>query len=106
MDATELKTILTEHAKWVIDHATGTRANLRGAYLRGANLSEAYLDYACWPLSCCSKGVKVDARIAAQLAAHFCVLDCDDPAYIKALKAILEFAKTSHRARDLGLLEN
>ena len=43
MDATELKTILTEHAKWVIDHATGTRANLRGANLHGANLSGAYL---------------------------------------------------------------
>jgi len=80
-------------------------ANLRGADLRYANLRYANLDYACWPLSCCSKDVKVDARIAAQLAAHFCVMDCDDPAYQAARAAILEFAKTSHRAGDLGLLE-
>ena len=129
MNATELKTVLTEHGKWVIDHATGARADLHyanlhgadlrdadltdanlhgadltGANLRDANLSGANLDYACWPLSCCSKDVKVDARIAAQLAAHFCVMDCDDPAYQAARAAILEFAKTSHRAGDLGLL--
>jgi hypothetical protein len=42
-------------------------------------------------------------KIAAQLAAHFCVLDCDDPEYQKARKAILKFAKTSHRAEELGL---
>ena len=34
MNATELKTVLTEHGKWVIDHATGARADLRGAKLR------------------------------------------------------------------------
>ena len=101
MNTTELKTILTEHDKWVIDSSTGAHANLCHADLHGANL-----DYACWPLSCCSKDVKVDARIAAQLAAHFCVMDCDDPAYQAARAAILEFAKTSHRAGDLGLLED
>jgi hypothetical protein len=68
-------------------------------------LRSADLDFSCWPLWCGSKNVKVDARIAAQLAAHFCVLDCDDPAYIAVRKAILKFAKTSHRADDLGLLE-
>jgi len=80
-------------------------ANLRGADLSGANLSGANLDFSCWPLWCGSKCVKVDARITAQLAAHFCVLDCDDPAYQAARAAVLEFAKTSHRAKDLGLLE-
>ena len=81
-----------------------SEANLRGANLSEANLSEANIDFSCWPLWCGSKNVKVDARIAAQLAAHFCVLDCDDPAYQAAKAAILEFAKTSHRARDLGLI--
>jgi len=75
-----------------------SEANLRGADLRGANI-----DFSCWPLWCGSKNVKVDARIAAQLAAHFCALDCDDKAYKKVRKAILSFAKTSHRADDLGL---
>jgi len=38
-------------------------------------------------------------------AAHFCALDCDDEEYQKARDTILEFAKGSHRARELGLLE-
>ena len=81
------------------------RATLSGAGLSEADLSGADLDYSCWPLWCGSNGVIVDRKIAAQLAAHFCVLDCDDPDYLKAREAILEFAKTSHRAQDLGLLE-
>jgi len=79
-------------------------ADLSGADLSGADLSGADIDFSCWPLWCGSKDVKVDARIAAQLAAHFCVLDCDDPAYQAAKATILEFAKTSHRAKDLGLI--
>ena len=78
-------------------------ANLRNADLRFANLSHADIDYSCWPLWCGSKGVKVDRRIAAQLAAHFCAVDCDDPDYQAAKAAILPFAKTSHRAKELGL---
>ena len=46
----------------------------------------------------------VDKRIAAQIAAHFCALDCDDADYLAARAAILDFARTSHRAGDLGLL--
>ena len=78
-------------------------ADLRWADLRGVDLCRANLDYSCWPLWCGSNRVKVDARIAAQLAAHFCALDCDDPAYLAAREAVLEFAKTSHRANKLGL---
>lgn len=80
-------------------------ADLQGANLQDANLQDANLDYSCLPLWCGSKGVIVDRRIAAQLAAHFCSLDCDDADYQAARSAILEFAKTSHRAMDLGLLE-
>ena len=47
----------------------------------------------------------VDKRIAAQIAAHFCALECDDADYIAARKAILEFAQTSHRAEELGIKE-
>ena len=78
-------------------------ADLSGAVLRGAVLRDADLDYSCWPLWCGSKSVKVDVKIAAQLAAHFCALDCEDKSYQKAKKAILKFARKSHRAADLGL---
>ena len=77
-------------------------ANLRGADLQGANLQGADLDYSCLPLWCGSKRMKVDKRIASQIAAHFCALNCDDADYQAARTAILEFAKTSHRADNLG----
>ena len=79
-------------------------ANLQDADLGGANLQGADLDYSCFPLWCGSKGMIVDRRIAAQIAAHFCALVCDDADYQAARIAILEFASTSHRAADLGLL--
>jgi uncharacterized protein YjbI with pentapeptide repeats len=78
-------------------------ANLQRADLQGANLQRANLDFSCWALWCGTNHVKVDKKIAAQLAAHFCAVDCDDVDYQKARKAILKFAKTSHRASDLGL---
>ena len=78
-------------------------ADLSRANLKWADLSGANLDYSCWPLFCGSKKIKIDAKIAAQLAAHFCAVECDDKEYQKARKAILKFAMTSHRARDLEL---
>jgi uncharacterized protein YjbI with pentapeptide repeats len=80
-------------------------ANLRKADLRGADLRGANIDLSCWPLWCGSNNVKVDVRIARQLAAHFCVLDCDDHEYAAARAAILKFARKSHRAADLGLVD-
>ena len=77
-----------------------SKADLRAADLRGANI-----DYACWPLWCGSLGVKVDVRIARQLAYHLCALDCDDPEYIKARNALLPFANQFHRVQECGILE-
>ena len=71
-------------------------ADLRHADLRRADLRDANLDFSCWPLWCGSRNVRVDRRIAQQLAAHFCALDCDDEDYIKARDAILKFAEGSH----------
>ena len=127
-DMDKLQIILDKHKKWLNDEPGGEQAdlqdvylkwadlrradlrwanlrgaNLYGAYLQEANLQGANLDYSCWPLWCGSQGVKVDRKIAAQLAAHFCVLDCDDPDYLAARKAVLQFAMSSHRAEDLGL---
>ena len=133
MNTTELKIILEKHKLWLEGNG-GERANLRdadlrdanlrgadlrdadlrganlrgadlrGANLRGADLRDADLDYSCLPLWCGSKGMIVDKRIASQIAAHFCALDCADAGYLAARAAILEFAKSSHRAEDLGLL--
>ena len=85
-------------------------ANLEGAYLKGANLEGAYLkganlDFSCWPLWCGSLDVKVGARIAAQLAYHFCRLKCDDTEYIEARNAIVDFANRFHRVDECGKLE-
>ena len=80
-------------------------ADLRGANLRGADLRRADLDFSCWPLWCGGLAVKVCKRIAVQLAYHFCKLDCDDPEYIAARNAILDFANQFHRVGECGKLE-
>ena len=111
----ELKEICAKHIKWLRDEEGGERAifqdanlrdaDLQDAYLQGADLQRADLDFSCLPLWCGGSRFKADARLAAQIAAHFCTLDCNDPAYIAARAAILAFALTSHRAIDLGLKE-
>ena len=135
MDQKRLNEILVVHKAWLAGKPEGRRANLRKSDLRQSDLREAVLreavlreavlreadlrksdlrksdlrgadiDYSCWPLWCGSLDVKVDARIAAQLAYHFCRLDCDDPDYIAARNAILDFANTFHRVEECGKLE-
>ena len=130
MTQKELKMILDKHKKWLNNEEGGekadlgganlSRASLRRANLRGANLSRANLsranlsranlrganlDYSCWPLWCGSLDVKVDARIARQLAYHFCRLDCDDPEYLEARKAIAKFANGFHRVDECGRIK-
>ena len=80
-------------------------ANLCNADLSNADLSYADIDYSCWPVWCGGLHVKTDRRIMAQLAYHFCCQDCDDPDYIKARNAILDFANTFHRVDECGVLE-
>lgn len=105
MTQEELNMILDKHEKWLSNEEGGERADLHGAYLCGAYLGRANLDYSCWPLWCGSLDVKVDARIARQLAYHFCRLDCDDPEYLEARKAIAEFANGFHRVDECGRIE-
>lgn len=69
-----------------------TRANLAGADLTWADLAGADLDYSAWPLWCGTYNVKVDKAIAAQLAMHFCWLDCDDPEVKAAQDAVKSLA--------------
>ncbi len=128
MTQEELNRILDDHQKWIngdggkradLRNANLCGANLCGADLRGAdlcgadlryadlrnaNLRNADLDYSCWRLWCGTIDVKVDTRIARQLAYHFCRLDCDDPEYIKARNAIVAFANGFHRVEECGML--
>ena len=81
------------------------RANLHGANLQwtnlhGADLNGANLDFSAWPLWCGSSNVKIDRRIAAQLAYHFCAVECDDPDYLAARAALLPLANTFHRVES------
>ena len=105
MEEKQLKKILELHQKWINKEPGGKRANLWEANLRGADLREADLDYSCWPLWCGSLDVRVCKRIAAQLAYHFCRLDCDDQEVIAAQNAIIPLANQFHRADDCGKLE-
>ena len=79
-------------------------ANLHGANLYDANLTGADIDFSCWPLCCGSLGVRVDKKIAVQLMYHACALDCDDPEYVAARSACLDFANQIHRS-DVPRLE-
>lgn len=79
-------------------------ANLRGANLRGADLRYADVDYSCLPLWCGSLHIKVDKRIAAQIAYHFCALECDDPEVQETQRALYTLANTFHRVGELPIL--
>lgn len=82
-----------------------TGADLRAVDFRDADLRGADIEFSSWPLWCGSLGVKVDKRIAAQLAYHFCRLDCDDSEYLAARNVILNFANIFHRVQECGKLE-
>jgi hypothetical protein len=101
MDREKLDEILRKHLLWLDGEKGGERADLGGADLGGA-----YIDFAAWPLWCGSMGVKVDLGIVYQLLAHVACLDCDKPEFAEIQAAILPYATKSHRAEDLGLLDD
>jgi hypothetical protein len=82
-------------------------ANLRYANLSYANLSYANLDFSSGiPFYCGSFGVKVDIRIMAQMAYHFCKLDAGDCKESKAAQmALKELANKFHRVDECGKIE-
>ena len=79
------------------------RANLKGANLQWADLRRADFDFSSFPLWCGGAEFKCDPKLIYQLLAHVCTLDFDNSEGIKEL--ILPFAKKSHRAKDLGLVD-
>lgn len=85
MEDKELKKVLDSHKKWLAKEDGGVRADLRDAYLRGADLRgadlrdaylrhadlrDADLDYSAWPLWCGSLDAYIDDSIAIQLLYH------------------------------------
>ena len=80
-------------------------ANLRYADLSYADLRSANLDYSAFPLWCGSFGVKVDIRLGAQLAYHFCRLDTENEDVKKAQKALKILANKFHRVKECGEIE-
>ena len=99
MAVSNLKEILAEHKKW-INNEGGTRANLRGADLRGA-----VLDFSCLPLWCGGSRFKCSPALIRQIFAHVSTLVCEDAddELKAAIDAIKCEAMKSHHARDLGL---
>ncbi len=88
-----------------LSEADLSKANLSEADLSKANLSGADLDYTSFPLWCGSLDVKTDNRLPAQLAYHFCRIECDDPLVIAAQNNLLNLAKTFHRYEECGELK-
>lgn len=78
--------------------------DLCGADLRDADLRRADLDFSCLPLWCGGLNIKIDKRIACQLAYHLCSMDCDDAEFIKMRNYILEFANQFHIVNECGRL--
>ena len=121
MTQCDLNTIIQLHEKWLRREPGGKKADLSDADLSGADLSGADLshadlryadlrganvDFSSWPLWCGSlKGVKVDARIARQLAYHLCSVVCDDPEFTSIRDQILPFANKFHKVDECGKLE-
>lgn len=78
-------------------------AGLHGAYLSGAVLTWVNLDFASWPLSCGSIGVKLDERQQAQLLYH--ALAVSPVALALATPEMMAFANGSHVVQKHGYPE-
>ena len=107
-----LKEILKKHLAWLNDEPDGEKANLSyadlssadlssadlsSANLSYANLRSADLDMSVFPLWCGSLDIKVDIRLSAQIAYHFCRFETEDPEVKKAQKALKTLANKFHR---------
>ena len=111
-----LKEILRKHLAWLKNEKGGEKADLscadlrsadlrsadlRCAHLRSANLSyadlrSANLDMSVFPLWYGSLDIKVDIRLSAQIAYHFCRFETDDPEVKKAQESLKKLANKFH----------
>lgn len=81
-------------------------ARFHASSLKNADFTGASIDYASIPLWCGSLGVKVDLKLAAQFAYHFCSLSCDDPEYTSARETLLSLANKFHRVKECRVLKS
>ena len=100
MERKKLDEILEKHQKWLDGDPDGERANLRGDDLRGANLQGANLFNTCLPLWCGGLNIKLDRLQMAQLAYHFCSMDCEDDEIKGLQKYLYKFANKFADSRD------
>ena len=102
MEQKKLDEILKKHQKWLDNDPDGGRANLQEADLQGADLQEANLQGAdlqganlfntCLPLWCGGLNIKLDRLQMAQLAYHFCSMDCEDDEIKDLQKSLYQLA--------------
>ena len=120
MEQKKLDEILKKHQKWLDDNPDGEKADLRGADLqeadlrganlrgadlqeadlRGANLRGASLFNTCLPLWCGGLHIKLDRLQMAQLAYHFCSMDCEDDEIKSLHKSLYKLANEFADSRD------
>lgn len=100
MEQKKLVEILKKHQKWLDDDPDGERANLRGADLRGADLRGANLFNTCLPLWCGGLHIKLDRLQMAQLAYHFCSMDCEDDEIKSLQKSLYKLANDFADSRE------
>lgn len=67
-------------------------ANLQRADLQGVNLQGANLFNTCLPLWCGGLNIKLDRLQMAQLAYHFCSMDCEDDEIKDLQKSLYQLA--------------
>ena len=77
-------------------------ADLRNADLRNADLRDADLDFSVLFFGCESFDFKVDKRIMAQIAYHFCRIITEDKEAKKAQKYLKKLANQFHRVEECG----
>ena len=92
MEQKKLVEILEKHQKWLDDNPDGEKANLQRADLQGADLQEADLFNTCLPLWCGGLNIKLDRLQMAQLAYHFCSMDCEDDEIKDLQKSLYQLA--------------
>ena len=97
MEQKKLDEILKKHQKWLDNDPDGGRADLQGADLQEANLQRADLQGAnlfntCLPLWCGGLNIKLDRLQMAQLAYHFCSMDCEDDEIKDLQKSLYQLA--------------
>ena len=115
MEQKKLDESLKKHQKWLDNDPDGGRAdlqeanlqeanlqgaNLRGADLRGADLTGANLFNACLPLWCGGLNIKLGRLQMAQLAYHFCSMDCEDDEIKGLQKSLYQLANEFADSRD------